>query len=149
VKYDTHIEVVPLQEVETLYGVFRFGRSSRGVDAVAGLQSLVQSWLKCLLTTEGSDITDPDYGTGFPLLIHGNTASAEQLAATVQLAVSKATATIRRYQAGDPPRLSDEVLRDAVLEDLVISPTRTSFVAYVRVYNQTGNWARTPLRGAL
>lgn len=149
-KYDTHIQVVPLAEVSSLHGVFRFSRSDSGaVEGIAGLRSLVQRWVKCFLTGEGTDLSDPRYGTNFPYLIRGNVTSPEDLGAAVRIAVSKANATILRYQALSAPQSAAETFEDAVLEKIVIPRNKTSFVAYVRIYNQAGSSSQMPVQGEL
>lgn len=95
-------------------GAKPFGFGYAASVGVAGLPKLVNRWLKCLLTTRGSDVTRPDYGTEFNLLLQSNISSLEDVVDAVTLAIDACNQQIKALDraATTPP---DERLQSALL----------------------------------
>lgn len=134
--YDTYIELVPAAEQRVSRKTFRYG-FKRHI-GVKGFQKLINRWIKCFLTMEGTDPSDPDYGTLIPNLIGSNVTSRKDVVEALQLAVDKTNETILRLQAARPSDDPMEMLADARLEALAITPAGDGFEADVRVRNQAG-----------
>jgi hypothetical protein len=77
---------------------------------MSGFYATIMQWVKCFLTTPGTDLSDPAYGTRAAGLIGGNYSDSNYIRDVVTTSVATATATIQSYQAGqglaDADRLS-------------------------------------------
>lgn len=133
-KYDTYIELVPEAEQATSRKACRYG-FKRHI-AVRGFQKLINQWMKCFLTLQGTNLSDRQYGTLFPQLIGANVTSRRDIVEAVQIAVDKANEDMFRLQNARPSDDPTELLQDARLEALEINASATGFAAFVRLRNQ-------------
>jgi hypothetical protein len=91
--YDIHFQPVPADEVHG-FKVFEFG--FKASLKVKGPQSLVNRWVKTLMTPKGSDPLSPDDGTGFSNLVGGNVSEVTtDLADAIDLTIEEANAQVK------------------------------------------------------
>lgn len=132
--FDTYIDLIPEDEQQLTRKTFRYG--FRRHIAVKGFQKLINKWVKCFLTLKGTDLSDREYGTLFSQLIGSNVTSRRDIVEAVQISVEECNDVIFRLQSA---RLSDdpaELLDDAELTALTVTPDGTGFEAFVRIRNQ-------------
>lgn len=136
--YDIHFTVADNQlspnGAPTGKKPFTFG--FKNAVAVRGPQKLVNRWLKCFLTTPGSDFTNPRYGTGFPLLIGANVQDEAQLTEAVTLFIDDCN---QQMQALDRVNLppADERFQAARLRS-VVKASADGYYFYVEIKNAAG-----------
>jgi len=143
--YDTYMELLPIDQQSPQRGTYTYGYVKH--IAVSGFQKLINQWAKCLLTLEGTNLSDREYGTQFTALIGSNITNRRDLQEAVQLAVAAANAKIKSYQAEDPPDDDREILDAAVLTTLFIDPDGAGFQCSVRIRNQAGEVLQVLLPG--
>jgi len=119
------------EETQRLFRFFTFG-FDRSV-GIRGPQKLALQWLKCLMTTKGSDPTDREYGTDFPNLIGSNIRIMQDVRDVVLLCIQDCNDQIIRIQRDTQPDL-DEILLTAVLTRFDLTDV-TGFDAYVTITN--------------
>jgi len=113
---------------------FTFGQTrSLGV---AGLQKLVNMFLKYLMTPLGTDPLDLEYGTALPLLI-GSNVNVVDTKETLVLAVEKAAGAIRATQSKQSPP-DDEALAGATVTEFISIPALPGFSAQIYIQNVAG-----------
>lgn len=138
--FDIHIEAV-----ETPIGLrcLSFGDYTQVV-GVAGVQKMVDRFLKCFLTPMGSDLGDKTYGTQFAGMIGSNVTPAlvEQYALA---AVSDAEAKLREYDI-DGSFTPDERLAKAELESIDAANPRLGVSLVIRLYSTSGEVVRALVR---
>lgn len=122
------------EETQRLFRFFTFG-FDRSV-GVRGPQKLVLQWLKCLMTTKGSDPTDLEYGTEFPNLIGSNVRAMQDLRDVVMLCVQDCNEQILKLQQTTQPDL-DELLLTATLVKFDLLGD-DGFEAHVTISNAKG-----------
>lgn len=136
-KFDTQIQLVDPETQATLNGgVMAFGGDQQTF--VTGFQKTIQMWLKALLTEEGSDVYDREYGTPFVRLIGSNVTSRSDVQLVVEQSIRKATEDVQRYQEAYPPDSDDEVLEDATIQSIVFSDDGTRVDISVFLENRSG-----------
>lgn len=132
-RYDVHYQLLPIAE-QTSERVFGFGYEA--AVGVRGPQKLINRWLKCLMTPQGSDPFSPTYGTGFANLIGGNIADIADVLDGVALFVQECNDQVRAFdKANFPP--ADERLQTAT----ILSLTETGedgFEVWVGITNAAG-----------
>jgi len=136
--FDIHIEGVPADAVKGTKAI-SFGDYGR-VYAVQGIQKMVDRYLKCLMTPVGTDISDPNYGTGLPAMFLGNVddATVRQMSA---LAVSDAETKIRSYDTqNEAPE--DEKLVGATMESFSFDEANRGIEMVVLLKNAAGTTVR-------
>lgn len=119
------------EATQHLFRFFTFG-FDRSV-GIRGPQKLALQWLKCLMTTKGTDPTNLEYGTDFPNLIGSNVQAMQDLQDVVMLCVQDCNEQIIAIQQKTQPDL-DELLLAATLARF----DRTGvdgFEAYVTISN--------------
>lgn len=119
------------EETQRLFRFFTFG-FNRSV-GIRGPQKLALQWLKCLMTTKGSDPTNLEYGTDFPNLIGSNIQSMQDVRDVVLLCIQDCNDQIMRIQRDTRPDL-DEILLSATLTKFDLTGA-DGFDAYVTVTN--------------
>ena len=134
--YDTYIELLTEEQQTTLRKTYHY-RFRKHI-AVKGFQKLINQWVKCFLTTEGSNLSDSSYGTRVPLLIGSNITSRRNISDVVQAGITATNDTIFLYQSDDPPDDDTEILEDASLQGLLFSSDGTGIEIYVELKNQAG-----------
>jgi len=133
-KYDTHIELAPAKgDLAPQGGMMRYG-FKRHI-GVVGFQKLINKWLKALLTEEGTDLSNRDYGTGFSSLIGANVSGRRDIQAAVEFAVDKATQDIKNYQADQQLTDMSEMLEEAVILAITTSPSGAEIAVRVQLKN--------------
>ena len=110
-KYDLHFQAIPEDELQ---GFKFFTRAFNRTIGVRGINKLLNLWTKMFMTTKGSDPTNLERGTEFPLLIGSNITSIQDVRDIVMLSIGDCTAQITELQRVDTPD-PDETLRTAVL----------------------------------
>ena len=115
--YDIHFELDTLEAQQSGNGKVYTFKYSRAV-GVKGLQKLVNRWVKCFLTTKGTDPLSPNYGTEFPSLIGSNVSRRQDFIDVAALAVNDCNAQMIAYDNYNLPPL-DERLQTATLTNVV------------------------------
>lgn len=119
------------ESTQRLFRFFTFG-FDRSV-GVRGPQKLALQWLKCLMTTKGTDPTDLEYGTEFPNLIGSNVRSMRDVQDVVTLCIQDCNEQITKIQQETQPDL-DELLLTATLAKFELTGD-DGFDAYVTIAN--------------
>ena len=139
-KYDIHFQPVPQAEAFG-YKCFEFG--FQAPVKVTGFQSLINRWVKTLMTPLGSDPIEPEAGTSFGNLIGANlsrvTSDVQDL---VNMAVADAS---EQVLAQDLVGFfsSNERLQSAEVYDYV--ETDTGFDVWVLIKNVAGDELNVPV----
>lgn len=130
--YDIHYQILPADQ-QVSERVFGFGFVS--AVGVRGPQKLINRWLKCLMTPQGSDPFSLTYGTGFPNLIGSNISSVNDLIDLVSIYVQSCSDQIRAFerQTFPPP---DERLQSATI--LRVNDLGDGFEVWVGITNAAG-----------
>ena len=119
------------EATQRLFRFFTFG-FNRSV-GIRGPQKMALQWLKCFMTTKGSDPTASEYGTEFPNLIGSNIASIQDVRDVVVLCIQDCNEQIMAIQRETQPDL-DELLLTAVLSQFALTGA-DGFDAYVTISN--------------
>jgi hypothetical protein len=132
--YDIYFQLVPASEQSGVSKFFTFGFKS--AIGVKGPQKLINRWLKCLMTPQGSDPFNASVGTGFSDLIGSNIYGFQDVLDAVVLFIQDCNDQIftwdRLYL---PPE--DEMLLSASLVKL--EPRGSDgFDAWVQIRNVAG-----------
>jgi len=129
-KYDVYTQIIPAAEY-TGTKFFSFG-PSRSL-AVKGLQKLVGTFAKYLLTPIGSDPLSPQGGTALADLL-GSNVGVSDAHEILLLAVAKTVKDIQGFQTGiDMP--STERLASAEVTQFISIPEASGFSAQIYVQN--------------
>ena len=130
--FDIHIE--PATEVQGTR-CLTFGAYPHSI-GVKGVQKMVNRFVMCFLTPQGSHRSDPDYGTPLAGAI-ANTTDARSLRALAAQSVVTAEQKIREYDMiyGLP---DDERLRSVEIQNIVVDPTGLGVVLYLLLRNAAG-----------
>lgn len=114
-RYDVHFQILPKEE-QTSERVFGFGFVS--AVGVRGPQKLINRWLKCLMTPQGSDPFDRAYGTRFPNLIGSNIQDVADALDATALAIAECNEQIRAFDKANFTH-ADERLQTATILRIV------------------------------
>lgn len=133
--YDIHFQPVPPDEVHG-FKTFEFGY--RAALKVKGPQSLVNRWVKTLMTPKGSDPLRASYGTAFGNLPGSNiSGKSPDVADVVNMAIQDANEQVMQQDiAGLYP--DNERLLSAELITIEISEAGDGFNVWVRINNVAG-----------
>lgn len=113
---------------------FNFGQTrSLGI---AGLQKLVNMFLKYLMTPIGTDPLDLDAGTALPMLI-GSNVDSNDVQETLQIAVETTVGALIAIQSKQSPP-DDEALAGASVTDFILIPALPGFSAQIYIQNVAG-----------
>ncbi len=85
---------------------------------ISGFQKLVNTWLKALLTEQGTDLSDLEYGTAFSRLFGSNITTQQDVRDIIELSVLKASRDVERYQAIAPPADTKEIFGSVTVQSL-------------------------------
>jgi hypothetical protein len=141
--YDLLLEVTPVPGANPPYGTFAFtfgnvqGTSTDKSALVTGFYKTLLKWTKCLLTIQGTDLVDSNYGSQFPNLFSSNITNASDLSDFLTTCFSQVTATIIGYQNGvvtDP----NEALASAGMTNLIIASDNSGFDVYITLVSVSG-----------
>lgn len=131
--YDIHFQPVPSSQVHG-YKTFTFG--FKAALKVKGPQSLVNRWVKTLMTLKGSDPLAPSYGTAFPNLVGANISDVtSEVKDVLVLSMDDASAQVRQQDIAGLYS-DDERLQSAILYDF--TPTEDGFAVWVEIRNMAG-----------
>jgi hypothetical protein len=132
-KFDIYFQVLSSIEQQTTFKFVTFGPSS--TIGVQGFPQLINKWLKCFLTTKGSDATNLNYGTVFTSLLGSNVPlhDARDVAA---LALQQCNNQIITMQSGDLTLTSTERLASANIIKFLEKPEVPGFELYIELKNQ-------------
>jgi hypothetical protein len=119
------------EATQHLFRFFTFG-FNRSV-GVRGPQKLALQWLKCFMTTKGSDPTNLEYGTEFSNLIGSNVRAMQDVQDVVALCIQDCNEQILQIQQKTQPDL-DELLLTATLVKFNLTGA-DGFDAYVTISN--------------
>jgi hypothetical protein len=132
-RFDIHFQILP-KEQQVSTRVFGFGFVS--AVGVRGPQKLINRWLKCLMTPQGSDPFDPTYGTGFANLIGSNIKSVEDVTEAAALFIQDANDQIRAFDKANFTPV-DERLQTATIAKIV-ELGDDGFEIWVNITNAAG-----------
>jgi phage baseplate assembly protein W len=120
-------------------GFYSFGQTrSLGV---RGIQKLVNTFAKFLLTPVGSDPFDITYGTNVTNLI-GSNVSLSDAREVLDMAVAATAAAIQAYQSGRASVDDDERLSTAVVYDYIEILDGPGFAAQILIKNVANEQAQ-------
>jgi hypothetical protein len=117
------------------------------IQAISGVERLVQAWLILFFSTPGSDIFDRSSGGGALGIIGKATdRSHKSAAASMAMAVDKAKSDLLRKQAQSRNVPLDEQLLSSTLDSVVFEPNSSTLRATVSLRNMLGETASVALR---
>lgn len=134
--YDIHVAPLPIEDQRLPRGVVGFV-PHRSI-AVRGFPRTRDTFLRVLLTEEGTDTRDLRRGTSLPRLIDSNVTAEEDIVEVCRLSVESATEQLRSIQARVPAELPEEVLVSAVITNIEFDADGLGFDLYVLLSNATG-----------
>lgn len=118
---------------------YEFGSSPK---KISGLQVLMQTFIKVLMTTPGYDSFVQSIGGGVSKVVGTRSSHAGgPIISAVAAGVSQAADQIRAIQARTPRLADDERLVSATLDSLRFDPTSSTLKARVELYTQAGQLA--------
>lgn len=136
--YDVHFQILPPEE-QVSTRVFGFGYVS--AVGVRGPQKLINKWLKCFMTPQGSDPFSPGYGTGFADLIGSNVDSIEDAVDAIALFVQACSDQIKAFDRAALTPADERLQNASILE--VGSASEDSVVIWIGITNAAG--VQTPV----
>lgn len=132
-KFDIHFQA--LLEAEQR-DTFKFvGFTYNPALGVKGFQMLINHWVKCMLTSRGSDPTNLSYGTNFVKLVGSNLSIADARDVTA-VSIDQCNEQIQSNQKDDSTLTETERLASAEITNFVENPTAPGFQVYVEIKNQ-------------
>jgi hypothetical protein len=132
-RYDIHFQALTVEEQTN---TFKFvGFTYNPTIGVTGFQMLINQWLKCLLTPQGSDPTDLNYGTGFTGMIGSNLPLADARD-VCSMAIESCNEQVFAFQSTDSTLTSAERLATATITQFIPQPSAPGFDLYVELKNQ-------------
>lgn len=131
--YDIYYALLT-EEQQTTGKLFSFVFQS--AVGVRGPQKMMNRWLKCFMTTKGTDPTDLDYGTGFNALFFSNVSQIKDIQDMVSVYIDDCTTQIKAFDR-KYAIAPDERLQSAVLEN-ILPDGEDGVVIRVVLRNQSG-----------
>jgi hypothetical protein len=131
--YDIHYQILPLAE-QTSERVYGFGFVS--AVGVRGPQKLINRWVKCFMTPQGSDLFEPAYGTGFPDLIGSNIQSTSDIIDVVSLAIQDCNEQIRRFETTNLTPIDERLGAATILR--ILEDGDDGFQLWIGITNAAG-----------
>lgn len=117
------------------------------IQAISGIDRMVQAWLILFFSTAGSDIFDRSSGGGALSIIGRATdRSHKSAAAAMAMAVDKAKSDLIRKQGQASNVPLDEQLLSSTLDSVVFEPNSSTLRATVSLRNMLGEAASVALR---
>ena len=114
--------------------IMGFGDPRVGIKGYSrGFYKSVMMWLKCLFTEEGTDISDPEYGTPLATLIGGNVASSQGAQNSALESINMATIKLREYQTVKPIPPEENITNVSILG--IVSPSPDVLELRVSIHN--------------
>jgi hypothetical protein len=134
-RFDLHVQTLPEADQRATFKFMSLG--FQGGVGVKGFQMLINQWLKCFLTLQGSDPAAMDYGTPFTGLIGSNMPLSDARDVTV-LAVTSCSEQVVAFNQRSTERSRTERLASAVVTDFVDKPSDPGFEVTIEIKNQAG-----------
>ncbi len=133
--FDVHFQLIgdPLEQ-QGSGKYFTFGFTT--AVGVRGPQKLINRWIKCLLTPQGTDPYEPAYGTGFSNLLGSNITRDNDVQDAVAIFIEECNEQIRNMDRKNFPP-DDERLKSASIFRIV-ERSRDGFDVYVHIRNMAG-----------
>lgn len=94
-------------------------------------------WLKCLITTQGTDLSDLSYGTAFSAAIGGSIRDIQDVEDLAFLAVSDTTTKIQEYQNEAGASSAERIVGAEIVDVAALSAD--AFTITIRLINATGD----------
>lgn len=132
--YDIHFQMVPTADQDGSGKVFTFGFVS--AVGVRGPQKLFNRWVKCLLTTKGTDPLNKQYGTIFSSLIGSNITSDSDVMDATVIAIEDCNDQIHALDLTNFPP-DNEKLQSASLYRIV-PLNEDGYDIYIQIKNVAG-----------
>jgi len=129
-------EMGDAKEAECYFGFTKFLTTTRG------LQKLVQDWLKCFLSTPGTDPFSLKWGGGGLGIVKRSSSAEGPYNSALAIAVRETTKQMIARQALDTNSPSSEKLLNAKLLKISMSADRTGYTADIEITSQAGTKAR-------
>ena len=119
-------------------GAVTFEYSKPTSAKITGIQKCAQFFLKALLTTRGTDLLNPAYGTDLPNLIIGanSTLNSQELVAQISTSVADAVTQSKALLNDTTNDLASKL--DSVTITSISTPTADSFTLSLRLVTQAG-----------
>lgn len=134
-RFDIHIQTLPDVEQQNTFKFMSFGFGS--ALGVKGFQMLINQWLRVLLTPQGSDPADLDFGTFFTGLVGSNIPLADARDVAV-LALDQCNEQVIEFQQNDQTLTPSERLASAEMVEFIEKPSDPGFDMTVEIKNQAG-----------
>lgn len=131
--YDIHYQILPIEQ-QTSERVFGFGFVS--AVGVRGPQKLINRWLKCFMTPQGSDPFSPAYGTSFPDLIGSNIQSTSDVIDVVSLAIQDCNEQIRAFETTNLTPTEERLGSATILQ--ILEDGDDGFQIWIGITNAAG-----------
>lgn len=132
--FDIHFEGVPRSESHGIRGL-TFGAYNKTL-GVRGVQKMVNRFVKCMLTSLGSDLSDPDYGTALAGSFLGNVDKGTLRTLALQSVVA-AEAKVKEYDA-EYALNDEERLASVRVNDIKTDEAESGVVLSVTLKNVAG-----------
>lgn len=132
-RFDIHYQILP-EEQQLSARVFGFGFVS--AVGVRGPQKLINRWLKCFMTPQGSDPFDRTYGTGFPYLIGSNIQSTANVIDIVTLAIQDCSTQIRAFETTNLMSADERLGSVSILQ--ILEDGAAGFQIWLGITNAAG-----------
>ncbi len=137
-RYDVHFQLLPSAD-QLSERVFGFGYVS--AVGVRGPQKLINRWVKCLMTPQGSDPFDPKYGTGFSKLIGSNIINITDVMDAVALFIEECSAQVRAAEKAAFTPVDERLQSAAILR--IVETGADGFEIWIGITNAAGQ--QTPV----
>lgn len=111
--YDIYVDIQTADDTDIRLRPFSFG--DHPTQYMAGFYKTIIKWVKCLLTSPGSDLSDRSYGTGLGASIEVNQSEFIELRDLAVISINAATDKIKSYQQEDSSLEDEELLAGARL----------------------------------
>lgn len=132
-QFDVHFQSLTTTDY---FGTKPFTFGQKRSLGIAGLQKLVNMFLKYLMTPIGTNPLDLDEGTELPNLI-GSNVDVGDAREVLTLAVDATVSAIIARQSQQPPP-DDEMLAGATVTDFISIPSLPGFSAQIYIQNVEG-----------
>jgi len=133
VPYDIHYQILPADQ-QVSARVFGFGFVS--AIGVRGPQKLINRWLKCFMTPQGTDPYNPKYGTGFTDLIGSNIQSPTDVVDVISLAIQECNEQVRGFEAVNTTPLDERLASATILQ--ILQDGDDGFQVWIGITNAAG-----------
>lgn len=138
-RFDIHFQILPSAD-QLGEQVFGFGFTS--AVGVRGPQKLINRWLKCFMTPQGTDPFNPKYGTGFGSLIGSNIGNIDDVKDAVALFVQDCNAQVKKFDLASGTPANERLSSATIIQ--VVERASDGFDVYIGITNTAGQ--QTPVQ---